>query len=102
MRAGTCRKEKEGHHFLATKVLEQMPEVLSAANSSEQTMKELHDNSWIAVLLHSDNLESVRSCSPLCTEYSKGLSSALLTAANNGKHDALPLLFDVFRCQYAT
>ena len=55
-------------------------------------------NDWLPVLRHADNLEAVLACTPLCTAYNKGLTSGLLIAANAGKHAAIPLLADVFRC----
>ena len=73
-----------------------MPEKLSAATSEDEAMKQL--DVWLPVLKHLDNLEAVRACSPLCAAYNRGLSSALLTAANAGKHNVIPLLAGVFRC----
>lgn len=77
-------------------ILDRMPEKLSAATSEAEAMRQLND--WLPVLKHLDNLEDVRACSTLCVAYNKGLSSALLTAANAGKHNAIPLLAGVFRC----
>ena len=73
-----------------------MPKKLSAATSEDEAMRQLDD--WLLVLKHLDNLEAVHACSPLCAAYNSGLSRALLTAANAGKHNAIPLLAGVFRC----
>ena len=78
------------------RILDRMPEMLSAVASEDEAMRQLND--WLPVLEHLDNLEAVRACSPLCAAYNKGLSSALLSAANAGKHKPIPLLAGVFRC----
>lgn len=91
-----CREARVEHNKIATRVLDRMPEKLSAATSEDEAMRQLDD--WLLVLKHLDNLEAVHACSPLCAAYNSGLSRALLTAANAGKHNAIPLLAGVFRC----
>ena len=93
-----CRKQKDEHHVIATRILEKLSETLSAAKSNQETMSEL--TNYKEVLLHRDNLESVRECGPWCAEYNTGLCSALLLAASNGKRDAISLLATVFRCVF--
>lgn len=75
-----------------------MPEVLAAAVPEDQTLTQLKD--WVKVLWHGDNLEAVHACTPLCAAYSKSLSDTLLTAAKSGKHGAILLLAEVFRCNH--
>ena len=91
-----CRKERDDHYTLATRVLEKLPEVLSAAGPEDQTLS--HLKNWTGVLLHADNLDAVHKCTPLCGTYNKVLSGGLLTTAKAGKHGAVPLLAEVFRC----
>lgn len=73
-----------------------MPQVLSAAAPEDQTLSHLKD--WVKVLRHGDNLEAVHACTQLCAAYNKSLSDGLLTAAKSGKHGAILLLAEVFRC----
>ena len=91
-----CREARAEHNRIAMSILDHMPEKLSAANSEDEAVRQLND--WLPVLKHLDDLKAVRACCPLCAAYNRGLSSALLTAANAGKHNAIPLLAGVFRC----
>ena len=90
------RRARVEHNTIATRILDRIPEELSAATPENEAMTQLKD--WVLVLKHLDNLEAVRACAPLCAVYNKGLCSALLAAASAGKHSAIPLLAGVFRC----
>ena len=84
-----CRKAKDEHYQLATRILDRLPDVVLAATPEDQAMTKL--NTWLPVLHHVDNLSAVHhDGSTLCAAYNKGLTSALLTAANTGKSNACP------------
>ena len=94
---GSCRKERDGHLKLATKVWEKVPELLAADTPEDKVTKELE--LWVKVLEHRDNLDAVKNSADnsMCLMYNEGLCNAFLTAANNGKKFAVPLLNRVFR-----
>ena len=76
------------------KIMDRVLQVLLAAVPEDQWMAQLES---LLQMLQQASVKEAVLCGSWCSQYNLSLCSALLTAANTGRHAAIPPLAEVFR-----